>query len=98
MKNFNGRPIFSLFFIARANQKIPNLAVGRQSTVTINELCHDSRVCFLLFLLLFLRQLSSCFYVIMARSTSCLLTCLLLYVVRTFILFLLTSVLVFCCL
>jgi hypothetical protein len=32
MKNFNGRPFFSLFFIARANQKIPNLALGRQST------------------------------------------------------------------
>jgi hypothetical protein len=31
MKNFNGRPFFSLFFIARANQKIPNLALGRQS-------------------------------------------------------------------
>jgi hypothetical protein len=33
MKNFKGRPFFSLFFIARANQKIPNLALGRQSTV-----------------------------------------------------------------
>jgi hypothetical protein len=31
MKNFNGRPFFSLFFIARANQKIPNLALGRES-------------------------------------------------------------------
>jgi hypothetical protein len=31
MKNFNGRPFFSLFFIARANQKIPNLALGLQS-------------------------------------------------------------------
>jgi hypothetical protein len=31
MKNFNGRPFFSLFFIARANQKIPNLALGHQS-------------------------------------------------------------------
>jgi hypothetical protein len=31
MKNFNGRPFFSLFFIARDNQKIPNLALGRQS-------------------------------------------------------------------
>jgi hypothetical protein len=31
MKNFNGRPFFSLFFIARANQKIPILALGRQS-------------------------------------------------------------------
>jgi hypothetical protein len=33
MKNFNGRPFFSLFFVARANQKIPNLALGRQSIV-----------------------------------------------------------------
>jgi hypothetical protein len=32
MKNFNGRPFFSLFFIARANQKIPNLALGHQSS------------------------------------------------------------------
>jgi hypothetical protein len=32
MKNFTGRPFFSLFFIARANQKIPNLALGREST------------------------------------------------------------------
>jgi hypothetical protein len=30
MKNFNGRPFFSLFFIARANQKIPNLALGHR--------------------------------------------------------------------
>jgi hypothetical protein len=40
-------------------------------TVTINDLCHDSHVCFLLFLWLFLRQLSLCFYIIMVRSTSC---------------------------
>jgi hypothetical protein len=39
MKNFNGRPFFSLFFIARANQKIPNLALGRESRVT--------KICFL---------------------------------------------------
>jgi hypothetical protein len=32
MKNFHGRPFFSLFFIAQANQKIPTLALGRQST------------------------------------------------------------------
>jgi hypothetical protein len=33
--NFNARPFFSLFFfIARANQKIPNLALGRHSTKT----------------------------------------------------------------
>jgi hypothetical protein len=32
MKNFTGRPFFSLFFIARANQKNPNLALGRQSS------------------------------------------------------------------
>jgi hypothetical protein len=32
MKNFTGRPFFSLFFIARANQKIPNLALGRESS------------------------------------------------------------------
>jgi hypothetical protein len=64
-------------------------------TVTINDLCHDSHVCFLLFLLLFLRQLSLCFYVTcLSISTSLwfdrrhvLLTCLLLYVVRIFILF-----------
>jgi hypothetical protein len=36
MKNFNGRPFFSLFFIARANQKIPNLALGRQSRVSLD--------------------------------------------------------------
>jgi hypothetical protein len=40
-------------------------------TVTINELCHDSSVCFLFFLLLFLRQLSVDLHVIMVRSTSC---------------------------
>jgi hypothetical protein len=40
-------------------------------TVTINDLCHDSHVCFLLFLLLFLRQLSVDLHVIMVRSTSC---------------------------
>jgi hypothetical protein len=34
MKNFNGRHFFSLFFVARANQKIPNLALGRESTPT----------------------------------------------------------------
>jgi hypothetical protein len=32
MKNFNVRPFFSLFFIARANQKIRILALGRAST------------------------------------------------------------------
>jgi hypothetical protein len=32
MKNFNGRPFFSLFFIARANQKIRILALGGAST------------------------------------------------------------------
>jgi hypothetical protein len=31
MKNFNGRPFFSLFFIARVNQKIRILALGRHS-------------------------------------------------------------------
>jgi hypothetical protein len=31
MKNCNGRPFFSMFCIARANQKIPNLALGRES-------------------------------------------------------------------
>jgi hypothetical protein len=31
MKNFNGRPFFSLFFLARANQKIRILALGRHS-------------------------------------------------------------------
>jgi hypothetical protein len=31
MKDFNGQPFFSLFFIARANQKILNLALGHQS-------------------------------------------------------------------
>jgi hypothetical protein len=30
-KNFNGRPFFSLFFVARANQKIRILALGRES-------------------------------------------------------------------
>jgi hypothetical protein len=32
MKNFNGRPFFSLFFVARANQKIRILALGSEST------------------------------------------------------------------
>jgi hypothetical protein len=31
MKIFNARPCFSVFFIARANQKITNLALGHQS-------------------------------------------------------------------
>jgi hypothetical protein len=31
IKNFNGRPFFSCFFIARANQKIRILALGRGS-------------------------------------------------------------------
>jgi hypothetical protein len=35
MKNFKGPPFFSLFFIARAIQKIPNLALGRQSRSAI---------------------------------------------------------------
>jgi hypothetical protein len=35
-----------------------SLFILKPLTVTINELCHDSRVCFLLFLLLFLRHLS----------------------------------------
>jgi hypothetical protein len=35
-----------------------SLFILKPLTVTINELCHDSRVCFLLLLLLFLRQLS----------------------------------------
>jgi hypothetical protein len=30
-KDFNGRPFFSCFFIARANQKIRILALGRAS-------------------------------------------------------------------
>jgi hypothetical protein len=38
MKNFNGQPFFSLFFVARANQKIPNLALGRQSTALTQQL------------------------------------------------------------
>jgi hypothetical protein len=33
MKTFNGRPFFSLFFVARANQKIRILALGRESTL-----------------------------------------------------------------
>jgi hypothetical protein len=33
MKNFNGRPFFSLFFVARANQKIRILALGRERTI-----------------------------------------------------------------
>jgi hypothetical protein len=31
VKNFNGRSFFSLFFVARINQKIRNLALGRES-------------------------------------------------------------------
>jgi hypothetical protein len=34
MKIFNGRPFFSVFFIARANQKIRSLALGRGSTAS----------------------------------------------------------------
>jgi hypothetical protein len=41
MKNFNGRPFFSLFFIARANQKIPNLALGLESTDIHHQLVRD---------------------------------------------------------
>jgi hypothetical protein len=37
MKNFNGRPFFWLFFIARANQKIPNLA----ATTKISRLLYE---------------------------------------------------------
>jgi hypothetical protein len=33
MKNFNGRPFFSVCFIARVNQKIRILAPGRRSTL-----------------------------------------------------------------
>jgi hypothetical protein len=33
MKNLNVRPFFSCFFIARANQKIRILALGRHSSV-----------------------------------------------------------------
>jgi hypothetical protein len=35
MKNFTGRPFFSLFFVARANQKIPNLALGREAWASL---------------------------------------------------------------
>jgi hypothetical protein len=66
---------FDCFIFARivspGRSPYQSLFILKPLTVTINELCHDSRVCFLLFLLLFLRQLSLCFYVIMVRSTSC---------------------------
>jgi hypothetical protein len=38
MKNFNGRPFFSCFFIARANQKIRILALGRASKRTLKHI------------------------------------------------------------
>jgi hypothetical protein len=38
MKNFNGRLFFSVFFIARANQKIRILALGRGSTSVVLSL------------------------------------------------------------
>jgi hypothetical protein len=46
-KNCNGRPFFSWFFVARANQKIRNLALGHQSsysasTVGTKYLLHNT--------------------------------------------------------
>jgi hypothetical protein len=38
MKIFNGRPFFSVFFIARANQKIRSLALGRGSMYRVPEI------------------------------------------------------------
>jgi hypothetical protein len=57
-------------------------------TIYSNELCHASCDCFLLLLPLVLRQLSSCFYVILVRSTSCFvdLFCLT-YVARLYLVF-----------
>jgi hypothetical protein len=37
---------FSLFFIARANQKIPNLALGRQSRVSLDFYPNSYRILF----------------------------------------------------
>jgi hypothetical protein len=45
----------SLFYFARI---VSTGGAHKPLTVTINELCHDSSVCFLLFLLLFPRHLS----------------------------------------
>jgi hypothetical protein len=94
--NLSCLPLCFARIVSYGRSPYQSVFILKPFTVTINELCHDSSVCFLLFLLLFLRQLSVDLHVIMVRSTSCLLTCLLLYVVRIFILFLLASVLVFC--
>jgi hypothetical protein len=37
MKIFNGHPFFSLFFVARANQKIRISALGRESSLSLHH-------------------------------------------------------------
>jgi hypothetical protein len=65
MKNFTGRPFFSLFFIARANQKIPNLALGRESIKLL-----DSRPLFEQLLCFYSSRIPPAFFYIDVRPTS----------------------------